>query len=148
MRNLDPNAIVKFRHRDTYKPDKARPDYVTREDIEAAIGEADKRTRHELPSCQGLYLILNRITRRIYVGRSRTCIKRRVGRHFSLLKSGNVPNPCWLADYREHGVDSFGATALTLADPAWGHLAECHALKVIQAFDSYNIVGLRNRPPG
>lgn len=141
MRNLDPAAIVKFKHKDTYKPHHLRPDHITQDDILAAIADAEQQARHSLPKCPGLYLILNRTTRRLYVGRSRTCIKSRVGTHFSLLKRDKVPNPRWRSDYLEHGADSFGVAVLTLADPAWGHLAECKALSLIHAFDNYNIVG-------
>lgn len=140
MRNLDPTAIVKFRHRDTFKEPESRPDYLTMADIEAAIAEAETATAAQLPKAPGLYLILNRENRRIYVGRSRTCIRRRVGVHFALLRSRKAFNAEWQNDFLAFGAQAFGVAPLTLVDDAWGFLAERRALELIASMASYNIV--------
>lgn len=140
MRNLDPATIVKFRHRDTYKDRQERPDHLTMDDIEGAIADAETATDANLPKAPGLYLILNRENRRIYVGRSSKCIRQRAAVHFYLLRKGQAFNAEWLNDFHRFGAQAFGVAPLTLVDPAWGFLAERRALELIAPMDTYNLV--------
>ena len=139
MRNPDPSAAVKWTLRGINKPKQERPDYITNEDIDAAMADAEKTDRHSLPMSHGVYLVMNRINRFVYVGRSNN-IRHRVGVHFSQLKNRVHSNLMLLNDYRAYGDQAFGAAVLTHVLDEWSKYAERAALNLLKLRDCYNVV--------
>lgn len=142
MRNLDPSLSRPFKIGAAYArgiPVGQRPDNITAADVLEAKQEALAAGRLRLPKrSEGVYLIVNRVTGKVYAGRS-VCMASRIGIHFSLLRNGRHLNTALQADSDAHGLESFGCSVLTYAKQSWAYLAELKVLELLCDMPSYNI---------
>lgn len=71
----------------------------------------------EAPDAPGVYVILNKITMRAYIGQS-TSIASRFRSHKSALKSGTHGNPTLQADWKSYGAEAFAFHVFSSVEPA------------------------------
>lgn len=57
--------------------------------------------------CYGIYVIVNLITERVYVGRTNKTFSKRWGQHISMLNRGVHQNTALQADWVKYGRDAF-----------------------------------------
>lgn len=57
--------------------------------------------------CAGIYLLINKITNKAYVGKSKTGIIHRIKQHIRDLNAGRHVNSAMQVDYNTHGLSSF-----------------------------------------
>ena len=141
MRNLDPNNCLPFLQKHVWGPKALRPDTITNEDLDSAMAEAETQDRSSLTAHRGLYLVMNRESRFVYVGRA-TNMKQRVGIHYSQLKSGSHTNRHWKEDFQRLGAGGFGVATITYTTKTWDWLAELAALELLKKRDCYNVQGI------
>jgi GIY-YIG catalytic domain len=99
----------------------------------------------ELPPVKAVYLLKNMRTRRVYVGRSKD-VRYRAAAHMSTLRGGSVTSKLMLADFQEHGEESFRFGILSECDNFrqlfWRErsaIALCKALAERDGVEHYNI---------
>jgi hypothetical protein len=114
---------------------------IEKADFEHALQTLGPRST--LPKTQGVYLMANINTGRVYVGRSKN-MHHRAGAHLSALRSNVPENLRMLADYQQHGEGSIRFAVIVeredYEEMVW---CERHAIAMALERDCYNKGGLR-----
>jgi hypothetical protein len=114
------------------------PEYVLDADIDAAIERADSYLK--LPMKTGVYLMCNRVTGRIYIGRA-TTMRRRAGAHICELRNGRCLNADLAHDFSLYGEKAFLFAVLIECEKPWDWLIEREAIALANKRPMYNKQG-------